>query len=433
LKPLRVAVVGAGWAGIAAAAHARRLGHAVSVFEMAPHLGGRARSVPVLGVCLDNGQHILIGAYRATLELMHILGADASSLLLRIPLAMKFPDGHGLSLPPGAPVPGFVRAVLGCRNWSWFDRLALLGTAGLWAARGFRCASQTSVAQLCARLPSRVRAQLIDPLCVAALNTPAPQASAAVFLRGLHDALFSGAGSADLLLPRGSLDTLVPQPAARWFEQRGVRLHLGTRVAAIRPEGPHWRVDGVEFDKVVLACTATEAARLCEPMAPAWAAQARALRYEPIVTVYLRCDGARLAAPMTVLVSSVEAPAQFAFDLGSMGGPAGVFAFVVSGARQWVERGLPATAQAAIDQARAAFAPGTWVAPLSMLHIAAEKRATFQCTPDLSRPGAQVAPGLTAAGDYVEGPYPATLEGAVLSGRAAALALQPAQGAVTPA
>ena len=113
LTPLRVAVVGAGWAGIAAAVHARRAGHRVEVFEMAPQPGGRARTVRVGGLALDNGQHILIGAYTATLELMRLVGADPAMLLRRLPLALQYPDGQGLRLRPGAPMPAFVRAVLG--------------------------------------------------------------------------------------------------------------------------------------------------------------------------------------------------------------------------------------------------------------------------------------------------------------------------------
>ena len=144
------------------------------------------------------------------------------------------------------------------------------------------------------------------------------------------------------------------------------------------------------------------------------------MRYEPIITVYARCGGARLAAPMVALHAGDAAPAQFAFDLGALGARAGLFAFAISGARGWVDKGLPATAQATLAQAEAAFAKGTWPQPLQLVHVAAEKRATFQCTPGLLRPPTQIAPRLLAAGDYVQAPYPATLEGAVLAGRHAA-------------
>jgi squalene-associated FAD-dependent desaturase len=423
LNALRVAVVGAGWAGIAAAVHARQAGHAVEVFEMAPQAGGRARTVQVGGQALDNGQHILIGAYQATLALMHEVGADPSTVLRRLPLALQYPGGEGLKLRQGAPVPAFVGAVLRRRGWSWSERLSLLATASRWAALRFRCTATLSVADLCKGLPVKVQRQLIEPLCVAALNTPADQASAAVFLRVLRDALFSAAGSSDLLLPCAPLGALLPQPAAAWFERHGVRLHTTSRVTELQPDAGGWRLDGGHFDAVVLACTAAEAARLCAPFAADWAQMAGALRYEPIVTVYLHCSGARLALPMVALHGGADAPAQFAFDLGALDGPAGVFAFVISGAREWVDRGLEATAAATLAQALAAFPAGTWPMPPRVLHVAAEKRATFRCTPGLQRPPQAVAQRLWAAGDYVDGPYPATLEGAVRSGRDAALGL----------
>jgi predicted NAD/FAD-dependent oxidoreductase len=60
---------------------------------------------------------------------------------------------------------------------------------------------------------------------------------------------------------------------------------------------------------------------------------------------------------------------------------------------------------------------------LQLVQTVVERRATFACTPALVRPPAKIASGLQACGDYTEGPYPATLEGAVLSGLAAANAL----------
>jgi len=422
LKPLRVAVVGAGWAGLAAAVHARRAGHAVEVFEMAPQPGGRARSVQVGGHTLDNGQHILIGAYQATLQLMALVDADVTTLLRRLPLALMYPDSQGLQLRGGPPLRDFVRAVLRRPGWRWDERLSLLAAATRWAAMRFDCAATLSVAELCQSLPARVREQLIEPLCVAALNTPASQASARVFLRVLHDALFGGAGSSDLLLPCAPLGALLPQPATAWLQRHGVLLHTTARATQLRP-GKTWQLDGRDFDALLLACSAAEAARLCAEVAPAWAATAAALRYEPIVTVYLQCPGARLALPMMALHAGSDAPAQFLFDLGALNGPAGVFAFVISGARDWVERGLEATAQATQAQALAAFPAGHWPTMPAVLHVAAEKRATFRCTPGLQRPPMRVAPGLWAAGDYVAGPYPATLEGAVRAGRDAALDL----------
>jgi squalene-associated FAD-dependent desaturase len=432
---LRVAIVGGGWAGLAAAVEASSLGHQVTVAEMAPALGGRARRLPpsVDGLALDNGQHILIGAYSTTLSLLRTVGVDERAVLRRLPLTLIDAQGRGLSLPPGPALPGFVRGVLAARGWSLRERLALLRAAGGWLLRGFRCDEHLTVAAFTASLPVALRRSLIEPLCVAALNTPAQQASAQVFLRVLHDALFAGPGASDLLLPRVDLGALWPDAAAAWLSARGAALQTGRRVNAIEPEAGGWRVDGAPFDRVVLACSAVEAARLAAPHAPAWAGQAAALRYEPIVTVLLQVPGARLPAPMLALdACDAASPAQYVFDLGQLRDPThepgapGTLAFVISGAADAIARGLDATAEAVRAQAMVQLGALLPSEP-RLLRVLSEKRATFLCTPGLRRPGGSIAPGLLAAGDYVDGPYPATLEGAVRAGQAAARALAPSK------
>ncbi|RZL95130.1 MAG: FAD-binding protein [Variovorax sp.] len=416
---MRVAIIGAGWAGLAAAVTATQAGHDVTVFEAARTLGGRARALQATradgsAVTLDNGQHILIGAYRETLRLMALVGVDVDAALLRTPLALVFPDGKGLRLPP-LPAPlDALAGIVGARGWSWRDKLTLLRVAGGWQRAGFACDPRRSVAELSAALTPRVREELIDPLCVSALNTPPAEASGQVFLRVLRDAMFGASGGSNLLLPRQDLGAVFPDAAAKWIEARGGRLTPGWRVQAITPDGPGWAVDGVPFDALLLACPPVEAARLARGH-DAWATQARALRFEAIATIYLE-GGHRLPEPMLALHATPEAPAQFVFDRGQLGGPAGLWAMVVSASateRESLERQVRAQAVAQLD----CKAP-------RVLQTVVEKRATFACTPGLQRPWTSIAPRLAACGDYVEGPYPATLEGAVLSGLAAVRALR---------
>ncbi|WP_395352080.1 hydroxysqualene dehydroxylase HpnE [Variovorax sp. UC122_21] len=413
---MRLAVVGAGWAGLACAVEAVRQGHAVTVFEAAPNAGGRARRVDDMhGMALDNGQHILIGAYAATLQLMRDVGVDPERALLRLPLSLRFADGGGLQL-PRLPAPlDLLAGIFRARGWTWRDKSALLRTAIGWRLKGFRCDASTTVAELCAGLTPRVMQELIEPLCVSALNTPVAQSSGQVFLRVLHDALFSGSGGADLLLPRADLGALLPDAALAWLRAHAASLRIGQRVRAIAPEAKGWRVDGQAFDRVVLACAPWDAARLVRASglpAEAWCASTEALRFEAIATIYLR--GARpLAEPMLALRSdSATAPAQFVFDKDRLCGLPGVLAMVVSAnetPRELLETQALAQAAAQLGQAG-----------LRVVQTVVEKRATFACTPGLARPPATIAPGLLACGDYVAGPYPATLEGAVLSGLAAA-------------
>ncbi|MDM0103887.1 hydroxysqualene dehydroxylase HpnE [Variovorax sp. J22R24] len=424
-----VAIIGGGWAGMACAVEARRAGHAVTVFEAARNWGGRARALTATlpdgqDVTLDNGQHILIGAYTRTLELMARVGVDAERELQRVPLILRFPDGGGLSLPriPQwldratrriAPL-DVLAGVLGARGWTWRDKLSLLTTSTRWQKQGFTCPDYQTVASLCATLTPRVRAELTDPLCVSALNTPADQASGKVFLRVLAEALFYTPGGSQLLLPRVNLGALFPEAADRWLRERGVRTVAGQRVRALSRAGDGWRVDEEPFDRVVLACSPWEAARLTADLASSWSAVADALPHESIATVYLHGDVA-LQAPFVALRSGSESPAQFVFDRGQLGGPKGLLAFVISastGDRETLQRQV-------LTQAREQLALEQLLPVLTVV----ERRATFACIPGLVRPPMRIASDLMACGDYVEGDYPGTLEGAVRSAIAAAATL----------
>ena len=427
----KVAVVGAGWAGCAAAVEATRLGHAVTLFEASRTPGGRARRVDgwLQGqpVSLDNGQHILIGAYSQTLRLMTDLGVDPNASLLRLPLTLQFPDGSGLKLPASrylpAPLDAFA-GILQARGWSWADRLSLLKVALGWQLQGFRCASNQTVADLCRGLTAATMAQLIEPLCVSALNTPADRASGEVFLRVMHDSLFATSGGSNLLLPRVDLTALLPDAALAWLGARGCSPQLGVRVQDITRVDQRWQVITqnqspaiTTFDCIVLACPPPEAARLLEgsgthtEAAETWLSQTRSLQYEALTTVYAHAPGARLSQPMLALPATAEAPAQFVFDRGQLGGPTGLLAFVISASQG---EGAALTARVL---AQAAMQLGL---QLEAVQTIVEKRATFACTPGLQRPGTVIAGGLLACGDYIAGPYPATLEGAVRSGLTAA-------------
>lgn len=432
---LDIAIVGAGWAGMAAAVEATRAGHAVTVFEAASQLGGRARALPDVScngrpITLDNGQHILIGAYAETLRLMRLVGVDPRQALLRLPMNLRFSDGQGLRL-PRLPAPlNLLVGLLSAQGWQGADKMALLRAVFGWRQAGFQCANSLSVAELCQGLPPRLLDELIEPLCVSALNTPPARASASVFLRVLGDALFGGAGSSHLLLPKLDLSALFPDAAARWLTQHGGRLERNTRVSSVLPHGSQWRVQGRVFDAALLACSPSNTAQTLDATAFAapetiadqiqgWNRLARALQFEAIATVYAWRAGTRLLQPMLALRSQPDAPdgtapAQFVFDRGQLGGPAGLLAFVASASR-WDN----ATVQRQVlRQAKAQL--GLTLEPVQTV---VEKRATFACTPGLQRPPGQIAPGLLACGDYVEGPYPATLEGAVRSALAAVRAL----------
>ncbi|THJ34868.1 FAD-binding protein [Lampropedia aestuarii] len=472
----QVAIIGAGWAGLAAAVAATQAGMRVSLYEAAREPGGRARNVPVKvrsgaalaqGLSLDNGQHILIGAYRASLDLMRTVGADPSACLQRVPLDLRDAAGNGLALPdwPAAlqPLAG-AWAIMSARGWRWQTRWALLRALRQWQRQGFQAPSSMTVTQLCQQLPEELVQQWVDPLCVAALNTPIEQASAQVFLRVLQDSLAGAPGSADMLLPAKPLGDVLAQPAWQWLQQRGAQLVLGQRIDRLEPVAPErvggsaaaWQLQGQCFDAVLLACPAWEAVRLLSRLAQAeggalvgaaasqpvsvdlpqaasieaWLSRAQQLEYEAIGTVFLQSLQPADQPPLPKAMLAVgDGPAQFVFDRQRLTGDAGVTAWVAS----TMAGDKAALSQAVLQQAERLQArlqaQGAGSTSAGFEHVATivEKRATFRCIAGVQRPAMAIDaawPTLLACGDYIDGPYPATLEAAVLSGQEAVLQLQ---------
>jgi predicted NAD/FAD-binding protein len=358
------------------------------------------------GLALDNGQHILIGAYRDTLQLLNTVGVAIQDSLWRMPLHLHNLAGHGVSL-PHLPAPwNLLTGILSAQGWSWPDKLNLLLAAALWQRQGFRCDPALTVAEICQGLRPRVMAQLIEPLCVSALNLPSHQASAQVFLTVLHDAVWTGQGSSDMLLPKVDLGRLMPDAAHAWLSVHGAEVHTHQRVDAIEPWLDH---------PVLLACPPWEAARLTQSLAPEWSAMAAGLSHTAISTVYVRTQQPTdWPHPLLALDENIQAPAQFAFDKGRLSTDPdmkGVLALVVSASSTDRDKLSSQVLQQVHDQ--------LGLHDATLITTVVEKRATFACVPALVRPPMQVCKGVLACGDYVAGPYPATLEAAVRSGFAA--------------
>lgn len=426
----RVAVVGGGWAGCAAAVELATRGASVTLYEASRTLGGRARVVSSHGRAFDNGQHILLGAYGETLRLLKLLGVAEKSVLLRLPLQMCYPEGSGMEfIAPRLPAPWHVSlALLRARGLRHADRMALarFSTAARWM--GWQLNQDCTVSELLARhdqTDTLVRL-MWRPLCIAALNTPPERASARIFLNVLRDSLGARRNASDMLLPRVDLSALFPSHAARHIERHGGQIVFGARVERLARAAGGWEV-GIPsqvraHDAVVLATPPAQAAALLAPLTPA--APVPAFDWEAITTVYLQYE-ATLRLPR-IFLALQDAPetahwGQFVFDRGQLSADdAGLLAVVISAAGAALEQGNEVLAAQVAAQLTQALRMPALAAPL-WSRVISEKRATFACTPDLRRPANDIGiEGLVLAGDYTASDYPATLESAVRSGTAAA-------------
>jgi squalene-associated FAD-dependent desaturase len=441
-----IAIVGGGWAGCAAAVTLAAAGVPVVLYETAPVLGGRARRVDRDGLPLDNGQHLFLGAYARTLQLMTLVHGEraARAQFGRRPLSIVAfsatqPDALTLLSRRAPGRMGLLVALLSARGLSWRERIANIAWFRNLERGGFVRPPHETVAKMMSPLPPRVARLLWEPLCLAALNTPVADASAQVFANVLR-ASFAGAGDAsDFLLPATDLSALFPDAAARFAVARGgrVRLDAQAQIVTAGRNDVILAVDGnAEMASAAIVAVGPHQLRqafAAEALAqhPSLSAAIGALEmlaYEPIVTIWL---GYAAAVAMPGPIARLDdAPGQWVLDRPDILARAAaadrpplaqLLAVVISASGPHMASPHAALARAVDAQLRRlqpALPPCVWS------QVIAEKRATYACTPQRPQPsGPRFAPGIYLAGDYVDTEYPATLEAAVRSGIATAEAL----------
>ena len=428
MRPTTVAVIGAGWAGCAAAVELTRAGAQVTLYEAARTAGGRARRIEYQGNTLDNGQHILLGAYRDSLRMMQAVGLQPSELLLRLPLQMRYPNSeNGMDLlAPRLPAPlHLALGVLRAKGLSLADKLSLARFASAARWMGWQLHRDCTVSDLLERFEQtdRLTRLMWRPLCIAALNTPPERASAKVFLAVLRDSLGAGRAASDMLLPRADLSALFPDAAIAWLQKQGGKVMLGNRVSTIHADDGGWKITSEQqsdhYQHVVIATSAAHAQTLLLEIDDALA-DTLSFDYEAITTCYLQyAPTVRLPAPMLALLDDPDSQrwGQFVFDRGQLDNKqAGLLAVVISASGMATESGAQALEESVAQQLAHDLQMPELATPLWSKAIT-EKRATFACVPDLQRPpNATAHRGLWLAGDYTESEYPATIEGAVRSG-----------------
>lgn len=428
---MHVAIIGAGYAGMSCAAKLANRDVKVSVFEAAQVPGGRARRIEAHGRVLDNGQHILIGAYTRLLQMMRLVGADPATLLERRPLELIHPGQMALRV-PRLPAPlHLAAALLRAKGLDFQEKRAAAGFMHRLKRTGFRLARDCTFDELMIehRQPEKLVRFLWKPLCVAALNTPAGEASAQVFLNVLRDSLAAGRAASDLLLPRTDFSALFPEPAERFVHAHGGEVRRSTTIHGIdwHPWGFTLGGDasGRSYTHVVAAVAPFQLAPLLTrlPRMQPILDDVAAFRYEPVLTAYLGYPGpVRLPAPML----GVGGLTHFLFQRS----PDTLTAVISANGphRQLSPEKLIEKIQAEIRQIAGIVPPPAWT------QIITEKRATFACRPGLHRPGCETPlTNFFLCGDYVDSDYPATLEAAVRSGIACSRLIRQRAAALRPA
>ncbi|AFJ03302.1 Phytoene desaturase, pro-zeta-carotene producing [Methylophaga frappieri] len=414
---MHILIVGGGWSGLAAAVSLCEQGHQVTLLEAAGQLGGRARNVQWRNLTVDNGQHLMIGAYQQMLALLDRIGVNPDTVFFhqQPDLRMKDPRFPDLVLSSRGVGPRLINLAINLfQSGGWASVIAVARFQRI--IRLPDNLTDETVAQLChrTRQPERLIQQIWEPLCLAMLNTPIKQASAAVFATVLNQALFSNGMASELLIPRIPLGDILPVPAARFITAHGGSIHYQKRITKIHTEAN--RVSRIEdqtgqsfqADHVILALTPASLTKLL----PAGIEQ-KTITENPICTLYLQYPAG--TQPTASIMGFSGGVAQWLFDLNPR--RSGLVAVVVSGPGphlDWPRSRL----MAIVCDELSAHLPNWPERPIDSL-IIREKKATFACTPQTqqNRPSCQTPlDNLWLAGDIVQHPYPATLETAVDNG-----------------
>jgi hydroxysqualene dehydroxylase len=421
-----IAIIGGGMAGLAAAATLVKQGQQVTLFEASATLGGRARGIDYNGLRLDNGQHILLGAYSETLNLLQLAGIDEKLNLKRLPLSLVVHDllkspSFSLNAHPSLPAPLHILiGLLSAQGVTLAEKFSAIRFMAWMRLKQFKLTQDQPLAVLLqAHQQSAKFIQFLwEPLCLAALNTPLKLASAQVFLNVLRDSFAQHKNDADVLLARCDLSNLISAPLAQYILANNGVVNTGTTVTNIEANEDGYLVQSNEitanFSHIVIACGPHQLKSFKQSL-PKLAASVAHLQYQAITTVYLQyAPTAKLAQPMLGLVNSLS---QWVFDRGQICGQAGLMAVVISA--------HPVLAQSQVQLAELVAAELLTLFPdlgQPLWHkVITEKRATFSCNNALKRPAnITLYPHLYIAGDYTAGDYPATIEGAVRSGIQAA-------------
>jgi hydroxysqualene dehydroxylase len=429
-------VIGGGLAGITAALDCSDAGADVRLLEARGWLGGATFSIERDGLWMDNGQHVFLRCCRAYRGLLARLGVESQVILQdRLDIPVLEPRGRVSRLRRSRlPAPFHLATALArYRPLSARERIR--------AARAARALGRLDPAdpgldgesfgawlREHGQTPRAIEV-LWDLIVLPTLNLHAREASLALAAKVFKTGLLESSDAGDIGYAAVPLARLHGEPAQRRLESAGAGVRVRARAAAVEPGSDRFRVavDGtsLEAEAVVLAVPHDEAARLLPREALADVAQLPGLGSSPIVNLHVVFDRRVLDLP---LAAGLGTPVQFVFDRTEPGGLDGEGQYVavsLSCARDYARRPVDELRREFVP-ALAELLPRARDAKVERFFVTREQQATFLQGPGTAklRPGPRTAvPGLVLAGAWTDTGWPATMEGAVRSGLAAARAL----------
>lgn len=425
-----IIVVGSGWAGLSAAYTLAQNNQKVVLLEAAPKAGGRARAVLFEDIMVDNGQHLLLGAYEEILKLLHALGIKEADVLERLPLDILMIDiqdvNHSFQFQLKK-LPFFLQflySLFSLKGATIIERLRMLQFCAYLIYNKFKIDKDIPVKTLLEqhKQSKGIIKKFWKPIALATLSTPIEIASSKIFLFVLQKAFFSSTSHSDWLIPKTDLSTFLPNAILKYLNQKDSQIIYNQRVQKVIFEEEEVRVftNQAEYigSAVILATPPNISAQILknsqnEALLPELIQKLQSYKYQPITTLYLRySQKIHLKKPLLGLINSM---AHWVFERVSIGQD-NMISIVITGNGPHTDLSHHELIKKITDEL--ATLDPLLKSPLAY-KIICEKKAAFSCEVGIEAlrlNNCLPLPQLGFAGDYIENEFPATLEGAVRSG-----------------
>jgi hydroxysqualene dehydroxylase len=419
----RIAIVGAGLAGLSAAVELQERGFGVEVFERTRLLGGRATSFEVGGHEVDNGQHVFLHCCSEFISFVERVGMQSALHEQERFDALVLSRGGVRSRLRAANLPAPFHLLLSFAGYKHLEPAgklrvgaAIVSAALATARHDTSSSSMTFEAWLDANgQDAQTRRAFWDPFFIPAVNAPFDRVAAADGLFVLTTAFLGDAAGA-----RFGWTTVPLARVAASAAQRLGNVRLSTAVVGIELDANTVALrlsdDRSEsFDGVVLAVPPRTTAKLLST--PERLGVEGLDRYDPfpIVDVHVWHDAGSVGFDFA---AALDSPLQWIFEKEP-----GYLCCSISAASDFLTMPTSQLQELAWNELRA-FVPVLSNATLLRAGATRNPEATYLPRPGTARVAQRTShPRVALAGSWTNTGWPDTMESAVRSGLAAAAIL----------